>query len=500
MLDQVIIWYVFGVTLLVEAVLLFIRAPKKSRLFISYVDVLLLAAVGSAVVGLYHPVFGVSFLVVSMFRVVNIMRIGYGRMNDAYLYRVVRPTSVWLLLAHAGVIACGILSSYVDVHVRFVLIGAALVQLCVAVVGLVSIIKNLSLSRLGLVEGTHSNDLPTVTVAIPARNETQDLAECLRTFVASDYQKLEIIVLDDCSQAKSSDIIKRFAHDGVRFVLGDEPGDTWLAKNAAYEKLWHEALGEYVIFCGVDVRVQPDTVSRLVAYAQSRQIKMVSMLPLRSSGFKSAMVAQQLRYLWELALPRFMSHRPPVLSTLWMIERNSLKHLGGFGAVKRKIVPEGYFAQALSRRNQYAFLRSNPDISVKSVKSVAGQNRTAVRVRYPQLHRRPEVVMVVMVFELVAIIGAAPLSVYAILQNVPLLLGLSVMALFAQCATLLILSRAVRRDLLIMSLLQGLCAVPYDLWLMMRSMYGYEFDEVYWKQRNVCLPVMHVVASLPKLD
>src|SRR4029077_9013676 len=58
-------------------------------------------------------------------------------------------------------------------------------------------------------------DLPTVTVAIPARNEDAQLDQCLQSLLAGDYPKLEIIVLDDCSQDRTSEIIRRFAHDGV---------------------------------------------------------------------------------------------------------------------------------------------------------------------------------------------------------------------------------------------------------------------------------------------
>ena len=45
-------------------------------------------------------------------------------------------------------------------------------------------------------------DLPSISVLIPARNETEELHACLDALVASDYPKLEILVLDDCSQER----------------------------------------------------------------------------------------------------------------------------------------------------------------------------------------------------------------------------------------------------------------------------------------------------------
>jgi hypothetical protein len=42
-------------------------------------------------------------------------------------------------------------------------------------------------------------------------------------------------------------------------------------------------------------------------------------------------------------------------------------------------------------------------------------------------------------------------------------------------------------------------AAVYDVWLLNYSMWQYEFNEVIWKGRNVCIPVMHTVPSLPKM-
>ena len=65
-------------------------------------------------------------------------------------------------------------------------------------------------------------DVPSVSVCIPARNETHAMAECLERVLASDYPKLEILVFDDNSADDTSTIIRSFAQEGVRFVAGTE--------------------------------------------------------------------------------------------------------------------------------------------------------------------------------------------------------------------------------------------------------------------------------------
>src|SRR5688500_13660714 len=118
-----------------------------------------------------------------------------------------------------------------------------------------------SLDRYRLKKYQHSHipqaDMPTVSICIPARNETHALADCLYSVLQSDYEKLEVIVLDDCSHDKTSRIIKSFAQDGVRFIQGEMPAEGWLGKNYACETLAAQANGEYLIYMSVDTRIEP---------------------------------------------------------------------------------------------------------------------------------------------------------------------------------------------------------------------------------------------------
>ena len=67
-------------------------------------------------------------------------------------------------------------------------------------------------------------NLPTISVLVPARNETNDLLRCLDSIARSDYPKMEVIVLDDCStELKTPQIIRDFAQQGMKFIAGSEP-------------------------------------------------------------------------------------------------------------------------------------------------------------------------------------------------------------------------------------------------------------------------------------
>src|SRR5690606_8106890 len=90
-------------------------------------------------------------------------------------------------------------------------------------------------SKTTMTKATIIDDMPSVSVCIPARNEAHAMTDCLEHVLRSNYPKIEVIVLDDLSGDKTSSLIKAFAHDGVRFVEGEPLPDGWLGKNHALE-------------------------------------------------------------------------------------------------------------------------------------------------------------------------------------------------------------------------------------------------------------------------
>ena len=493
-------WMIFVFVAVSELLCCSSLLTQHMRKSASIVLVLLSTTSHSAIIVSSPILVAVVVAMVGIYRLLNNIRLGYGRMNQSYLRKSCFKTSVVLLAVQLfGVISVYYLQNKTwNGYSMYALLFAATL---LSIAGFVSVYTNSVKSRIKKpFDFLSSSDLPSLTIAIPARNETTSLADCLHAFTASHYEKLEIVVLDDCSQDKTSDIIRKFAHDGVRFVQGSEPGDTWLAKNAAYNKLANEANGEWILFCGVDVRVNADTLHRIISYAVANDLDMVSILPSRDPESGALSITQIIRYAWELALPRWLIGRPPVLSTMWLIRRQVLEDLGGLGAVRRKVVPESHFARELAKRARYAFLRANNTIAVTSNKDAIQQRQTALRVRYPQLHRRPELILVTSMVELLLMVAPLAGIAFGYIRSVPAFITLGLVCLVFEFVTMLIIVMSVTKNRVVTYLMQSVIALPLDLWLTHLSCYKYEFGIVEWKDRNVCLPVMHVVPRLPQID
>ena len=230
-------------------------------------------------------------------------------------------------------------------------------------------------------EGELVDDLPSVTVCIPARNETHALAECLERVLASDYKKVEIIVFDDNSSDDTSILVRSFAHAGVRFVPGVALPDGWLGKNHALSILSREASGSKLLFLDVDTKINSNTISRMVSYCKTESLDMVSIMPLRRDGWRLNVLFTPLRYFWEIILSS--RRTPATTSAVWMIDRTVLlEECNGFESIASDIRPEQRLAERLGTK-RYHFLISSAYLGIYQEKKWSSQVETSRRLLYP---------------------------------------------------------------------------------------------------------------------
>ncbi len=444
-----------------------------------------------------------AFLVIGAYRIFATLRISEGRVYEVYLRTSsFRSELVFICLQLLILLVRDIWDMYLF-DAKRLWFGLSATLLLGSVLLFASTLRRYSRTKWpARVKQYKDEELPSITVAVPARNETEDLRACLESIVASNYPKLEILVYDDCSQERRTpEIIRGFAHDGVRFIQVADPIDSWLPKNIAYDRLYKEANGEYIVFCGVDTRFGPDSLTRLISLMKGAKKGMVSVLPRRDpSVYGRFALVQAMRYWWELAPPRRLFHRPAVMSSCWAVRRDSLKRSGAFAAVSRSVVPEAFFARKLSGMDSYSFRRADENLGIVSAKAATEQRDTAIRIRYPQMHKRPEVVLVFSALELGLLVLPYALLISGWIFHMPL----PAYALLAlTCVLLSIGYMVVARSTLINTWLFSAIGLPIvvltDIGLLHYSMWKYEFSTVEWKGRNICVPAMHVIPHLPKL-
>lgn len=443
----------------------------------------------------YNSVILMLLSFVFTFRAVNYIRIIKSRTPPERLKSSGLKSSFWLLLATVVIVLLGEYFDFANLKLVYVQIFQLAIALCIL---LVISFNSMRLSTRRKNMNYSEKDLPSLSVCIPARNETEQLEICINSLLASRYPKLEIIVLDDCSTDRTPEIIKRFAHDGVRFIGGSEPDSSWMPKNQAYQKLLDSSLGQIVVFCGVDTRFAPHTLNKLISLMLTNNLEMVSILPQRLKNSSISSIIQPMRYWWELALPRDLINSPPVLSTCWAVNRNELKKIGGFKSAKSSVLPERHIAKRFNSKDSYMFIKSSDLIDVQTVKPIKDQRETAVRVRYPQVHKRPELVMTILFLELIVLLLPYGIFIWGIASQSLVAIIMSAIAIGLNTISHIIINYVSNPSNIPLSMFNFPLVILTEIYLGLESMIRYEFYKVDWKDRNICLPVMQVTPKLPE--
>ncbi|MBN1352906.1 glycosyltransferase family 2 protein [candidate division KSB1 bacterium] len=103
---------------------------------------------------------------------------------------------------------------------------------------------------------------PTVSLVIAAYNEAANIGEKLENSLALNYpaEKLEILVVSDCSTDETDQIVENFRHTGIMLHRMPLRGGKTVAQNDAVQ----QCNNEIIIFSDANAIYHPDAVRKIV--------------------------------------------------------------------------------------------------------------------------------------------------------------------------------------------------------------------------------------------
>ncbi len=110
--------------------------------------------------------------------------------------------------------------------------------------------------------------VPLVSIIVPARNEARNIEVCLRSLLAQDYPRFEVILVDDCSEDETAAIASRLAAADSRLhvVRGEPVSEGWMGKAHALDQGYRRARGEWLLFTDADTEHAPPLLSGVMAH------------------------------------------------------------------------------------------------------------------------------------------------------------------------------------------------------------------------------------------
>lgn len=130
------------------------------------------------------------------------------------------------------------------------------------------------LIKQGLYKGKFTNEVnyePFVSIIIPAHDEEKVISKTVENILSIDYEKYEIIVVDDRSTDNTSEVIKTLseANPGVRYHIREK--DAFPGKSAVLNEILPQTQGEVICVFDADARVEPDFLKNILPYLADKE-------------------------------------------------------------------------------------------------------------------------------------------------------------------------------------------------------------------------------------
>lgn len=222
-----------------------------------------------------------------------------------------------------------------------------------------------------------SKEKMLVSVIIPARNESENISECLNSIINQTYENIEVIVVDDNSEDDTYTQAKKFKN--VTVLKGKELKKGWKGKNWACYQGYQESKGEYILFIDADVRLGKDVISDSIFHIQKYSLSLLSVFPhLTSKSIFGQININNLKWLLLSYLPLNLvrlNNRPgfnAAIGQFLLFTKDGYESIEGHKGIKNEAVED----MAISYR-----LKS----SGKSIDAVLGSPEDVTCMMYPDL-------------------------------------------------------------------------------------------------------------------
>ena len=118
-----------------------------------------------------------------------------------------------------------------------------------------------------------------VSILIPVRNEEHNILNLLESIRNQDYQRYEVIILDDHSTDNTQELCARFCRLNKRFriIPGKALPKDWLGKNYACYQLAAESKGTFLMFLDADETIANGLINNTVHRIKFYRLDLLSL-------------------------------------------------------------------------------------------------------------------------------------------------------------------------------------------------------------------------------
>ncbi|HEY7235243.1 MAG TPA: glycosyltransferase family 2 protein [Gemmatimonadaceae bacterium] len=200
---------------------------------------------------------------------------------------------------------------------------------------------------------------PRVSVIVPARNESRNIARCVQSILATRYAPMELIVVDDHSTDDTAERARAASagDDRFRLVTSSPLPNGWFGKQWACSTGASAATGGVFLFTDADTTHAPDLLPRAVGRLVRERDDLLSVAGRQEmKGFWERLLQPQV--FWILVLryggTESVNHATRAENVIasgqcLLVRREAYDAVGGHGSVRGKVAEDLALAQRFFR-------------------------------------------------------------------------------------------------------------------------------------------------------
>lgn len=203
-----------------------------------------------------------------------------------------------------------------------------------------------------------ASDAPLVSILVPARNEQHRVLEhCIRSILAQDYGRFEVIAVNDRSTDETGAILARLAKsdERLRVIEGEELPQGWLGKPYAMQQALNHARGEWILATDADMIFEPAVLRTALDRTLEAKGDALTLIPRfeAHSFWERVMIPT-----WEWVFLMFTvfyriddpkSERAAAIGGFFLIRRTVLDRVGGYEGLKDEVMEDVRLADRIKR-------------------------------------------------------------------------------------------------------------------------------------------------------
>lgn len=215
------------------------------------------------------------------------------------------------------------------------------------------------------------NDLPQISVIVPARNEESNIEKCVQSLKSSLIS--EVIVVDDHSLDRTAEIALAA---GAQVIKAKEKPDGWSGKSWACHQGASFAKSPLLLFTDADTEHIPGALPDFVGWFQKNNVQLASSLPFHQCPTLWEKLTGPFHLFLLFATAPFSNPKPSRLyanGQFLLFSREGYEKLGGHEAIKTNLAEDIFLAKkTIGLGMNYGVYTKTPLYKVRMYSDLAG--------------------------------------------------------------------------------------------------------------------------------